>query len=194
MKVLLLVTNLGVFSTYLDDFEKGEEYLNEAKLQFEEIYGDEFHEYSSILYSNLGDLYQRKSEYKKSIDMYQKSLSGTELNNIKEINSLGNAYYRQGEYEKAIEMHKKSIDLHNKYYKSVPHLTLAVNYSNLAQNYIEIGEFDLAAETIQNSITMKMEIFGDEPNQSIAYSYEKLGGQYANQYNIPMQRKCLIEH
>ena len=80
---------------------------------------------------------------KKSIDMYQKSLSDSELN-IKEFNSLGNAYYLQGEYEKAIEMHKKSIDLHKKYYKSVPHLTLAVNYSNLAQNYIEIGEFDLA--------------------------------------------------
>jgi tetratricopeptide (TPR) repeat protein len=99
-------------------------------------------------WGNLGNVYQRKGEWDRAIEMYERSLEtfervGDVHGMAQTWGNLGNVYQRKGEWDRAIEVYERSLetkervgDIHG----------MAQTWGNLGYLYEAQGDKDRAAE------------------------------------------------
>ena len=130
-------------------------------------------------YGNLGNAYQFKGEYKKSIKYYEKSLAlnlkligGEHPNTADVYNNLGVGYYAKGEYEKANIFYEKSLFINLKFFNE-KHPSIANSYHNIGETFFFKTEYDKAIEYLEKALNLRLKIFGEE-HSNIASSYNDI--------------------
>jgi|GEM_PF-856722 len=95
-------------------------------------------------YSWIGSFYNRRRNYSKSIDHFQKALS-LSPDNARIYYSLGAAYINTGQYENAISVLKKAVELRP---------NLAPAYSNLGVAYLRARRFSEAVGPLEKAASL----------------------------------------
>lgn len=103
---------------------------------------DKYSPNSAQNHNNLGDLYGRRKDYRRSIEEYEKALK---LNPYygDVYNNLANTYAQMGQTEKAIETYEKALALNPRLWQT---------HQNIATLYINSKEFDRAIAEIQKAL------------------------------------------
>ncbi len=98
-------------------------------------------------HNNLGDLYGRRGDLKKSAEEFQKAIE-LKPGYADAYHNLGNTYQQMGRTEEAIENYKRAFEFNPQLWQSC---------QNLAAIYFEQGEFKLAKEWIEKAVAANPE-------------------------------------
>jgi tetratricopeptide (TPR) repeat protein len=132
---------------------------------------------TSMLAGTLGLVYEKKGEWERAIEFYQKDLAIAEklgyLHGLAQTyGNLGEVYRMNGEWARAIEFYQKGLDI----FEKLGDLhDLATTYMNLGLVYAAKGEWERAIEFYQKALDI-FEKLGDL--HRLAQTYNNLGEVY----------------
>jgi len=151
---------------------------------------------NSIIYNDIGQLYQEKGLYDKAFKSYEKAIRLNKRNHIAWLN-LGTLYGETGNYSQAVDNIERSLSIHESYKghnnlgliysrmgdndKAIEELKKAIDfnprltkaYMDLGVVYAEIGQFGKALEQFDRALELNPEIADIHYNLGILY--ERLG-------------------
>lgn len=179
--LLILMLNLGIGYTQLDDFKKAKEILNYIKVRDFELVGESKITFAQCLAEieiNIGDTDKALDEINKIYEIFKEINEEFYISETKKIEAM--IYCKLGDYEKANKLFKEAYDLAIKFNQSFELCNALVKWSDM---FIKIGETDKAIEKIKESIPIAEEY---EFYQPLRFSYHKL-------YSIYKERNSLAE-
>lgn len=156
--------------------------------------------YLGQVYNNIAAIFQRKNDYKKSIDYLEKALAYDEEKygkNHPEIavryDGLGIAYSNLHMVDKAIDYHQKALSIFLKVYGEI-HPDTAICYNNLGYAYSEKADYEFAIAHYQKALTISRQFHNDD-HYSIGIRYQNLASAYSKKGDIDeaisLQEKAL---
>ena len=103
--------------------------------------------------NNIGIWYRDDSDYSKSVEYYQKSLTIKEdlgdVRNIgKTLNNIGNVYFMMGDYENSVEHYGRSVEIKEKLQDNKG---LASTLNNIGETYFYQANYDDALLSFRQS-------------------------------------------
>ncbi len=136
----------------------------------------------SIIYNNVGSLYNDKYEFELAISYFIKSIQIQEsLKDFKTIgatqNNIGRLFYQTKNYPKAIEYFNKSIEA-NSIVKDWRNL--GITHINIANIYIEQANYPNAIEELDKSLIRFKQV---DFKRGIQICYNNLGAIFLRQEN-----------
>ncbi len=136
--------------------------------------------------SALAYLLQYMAKYKKSEELYEKSLGIRERvlgeehpDTATSYNNLAGVYWSRGEYKKAEELYGKALGIRERVLGE-EHPDTAASYNNLALVYARQGEYKKAEELYGKALGISERVLGEE-HPDTATSYNNLAGVYVSQ-------------
>jgi len=154
----------------------------------------------SLLYNEVGLVFENDGQYDRAIKYYKKSLSieenvgGKEHKNMATgYNNIAMAYKEKGEYKNALKYLNQSLTI-NKKVMGEEHESTAISYNNIGLVYWKKGDYNNALENHQKSLTIRKEVLGEHHLQT-ARSFNNIGAVYRdkkdNKMALLFYRKCL---
>ncbi len=125
-------------------------------------------------YIKMGFLYERISNYNKSVENYYEAYKiakeqKNKLNLADAYNRLGNLYILDKEYNKAYDYFTKSANIQKELGNQKG---IAATYNNIGEVYRYKGEYDKAIEYYQKAIPINTKM---DNKQWLAINYENIG-------------------
>ncbi|CAF5011005.1 unnamed protein product, partial [Rotaria socialis] len=137
---------MGQLMLRVGHFDQAEELYNEL-LENASHDSDRAHIYHMLgmMKYSQGEYQQAVKFYKKSLEIYRKTLPEDDTSLAPTYNNIGQVYYNMGKYSKALEYYEKS---HKILEISLPptHPDLATSYNNIGLVYDNMGEYSKALE------------------------------------------------
>lgn len=137
----------------------------------------------SLLYNNIGMLYDVMGENVKALEYYYKSLDvyitmeefespaiATTYNNI------GSVYNARGDFSKALDYYTKALDIYESFL-GFENSKVADLYNNLGSVYVSLGDYDKAMDHYTKSLTIRERIHNVH-HPDVANSYNNIGHLY----------------
>ncbi|GAB4304616.1 MAG: hypothetical protein Kow0068_26300 [Marinilabiliales bacterium] len=164
------LNDIGVSSYYLDDYDSGLKYLNDA-LNEAVILNYNKGEADALFY--LGDIHILLGKYGTAIDYLAKSLDiYTKLKDNSGMadcmNGIGNIQMYQGNFEKAKDYFEKALKYGDNFNK-------ADSYTYLGDLYVKIEAYDEAIKYAEKSLQLGKQ---NNDNYVISASLDNLGYAY----------------
>lgn len=148
----------------------------------------DYNEGASYAYDMLGIAYRNKSNYKKAIQLHNKSLEiADKIPNVdfkvSSLNMIGVAYRRMDEIRPALEYHKAALEIAEKSGKNTETnlKNIAVSYNSIGNLYLTLRQGNLAAEQFQKALAIEKQV-GNK--LGIAINYQNLGGIFENRNQL----------
>ncbi|CAF4694808.1 unnamed protein product, partial [Rotaria socialis] len=103
------------------------------------------------LKGNQGKYPEAVTFYKKSLEIYRKTLPEDDASLPPTYSNIGGVYNNLGEYSKALEYYEKSLKIRE---KALPpnHPDLATSHNNISAVYNNLGEYSKALEYFEKSL------------------------------------------
>ncbi|RUA35097.1 MAG: hypothetical protein DSY77_03420 [Bacteroidetes bacterium] len=123
----------------------------------------------SLLYNNLGFLYEKKENYSASIENYNKSINlKSELEDLHGLATsrlnLGNVYLKQNRFKESLEQYEKSLELS----ESIGDSNLKMHlYSNMVKAKMGIGAVEEASLLFQKYNNLRDSLFDQDKMEEI---------------------------
>lgn len=159
----------------------------------EELYDAE-HPYRAIPYNNIGIVYEKLGEYRKSVEYHLKALEIQEKtigvehpNTAASYNNIGLAYSYLSEYDRALEYLVRALRIYEKTLGNI-HPNTANIYNNIGIIYDTIGQYETSERCHLNAIAIRERALGVE-HPDTAMSYSNIGIVYdtIGQYNKALE-------
>ncbi len=143
---------LGLSHHKQGQYEEAEEFF----LQSEEILLEQKNDYGlTVVYNNLGNIYQNKRSFEESIFYLQKSLEIAKRNNnvVAQgivLDNLGNCYHQLENSRRAIALYESAFEIHQQM-NNVQ--SMALNCANRGLAYLMIGNVERARDLATLGLT-----------------------------------------
>jgi len=148
----------------------------------------------SMIWDNLGIVYEHKGEYSTALEYFTKSVEMTkavygEHTNHSSIatsyNNIGDVHRQLGNYDTALEYFTKSMEMTKVVYgEHTTHSILAISYNNIGDVHTQLGNYNTALECYTKSMEMTKAVYGEHTNHSsIAASYGNIGAVHKQVHN-----------
>ncbi len=126
-----------------------------------------------LFFNNLGIAYERKGEFDKAIENYEKSLDIYKLTMdsvgiTKVLCNLGNLYVIKGDYKKGIDYYKEAIKIAEKSKRKDWELSIL---SNLGFAFYKSGETDEAINSLKMAVDMVENLRGKLTGQEFKSAF-----------------------
>ncbi len=107
-----------------------------------------------IAYNNLGETYNKISEYEKALNYFHKAIAiYQDQNNLAELstvyNNIGSIYYSWGKYDKAINFYKKGLKIDKENFFFENH---GKKLNNIGEVYNMWGKYDIALDYFEHAL------------------------------------------
>ena len=179
MRKLGNASNLGATYYSLGDYQKAQEYYEQALVIAREI-SDRFGEGAlGALFGNLGSVYRDLGQVEKAIEYYEQALEiAREIGNRNgegaNLGKLGSAYYLLGQIQTAIDYYEQALEISREIGDRQGE---GADLGNLGIAYRNLGQVEKAIEYSQKALEIAREI-GDR--QSEGNWLGNLGNAYSN--------------
>ncbi|MHA7058801.1 tetratricopeptide repeat protein [Aquimarina sp. M1] len=175
------------YSNFQRDVEKTRYYLDEAESLSNTL---NFAKGKAKVFFIRGILENRKSNYKKSLDFFEKALE--QYKSIQDKSGMADIYvsfgitnYDLAQYYDALDNYKKATEIYKKLDDKRNLITCLINSANV---YSELGRYDSAISNYKEAL-IQSKVTKDE--DGISYVHHNLGTVYMTQGNYPLAIKNL---
>lgn len=172
---------------YIADYSKSLMFYQLSVKEAIRQYGNN-NEILGRVYSNIGDVYQRQSNFDDAIEYYKKALEiadggNRNLYNISTCyNNIGMLYMNNGDYNKALTCLEKSLEIRVELYGQDDNNEVATCYYHIGMAYMHLQSYLKALDYYQKSLEIRRKINGDM-HQDVANSIYSIGFLYFQQGN-----------
>ncbi len=161
----IICINQVAFLTGLGKEDEAIYYANEAEKIIKNKYS------LANLYNNIGAMYDKKKEFKKSLEYHIKALENFELINrisgvMKSYNNIGNVYTKLGAYDKAEYYLLKAKDLIIRD-ENIEMLSIRTNYNCFVKLYEKTGNYKKAYENSKVLAQLNDSIMGLDTKKAL---------------------------
>ncbi|CAM4945659.1 unnamed protein product, partial [Rotaria socialis] len=170
---------MGKLMLNVGHFDQAEELYNELlENASDDIERAHIYHQLGCLKDDQGEYQQAVKFYKKSLEIYRKTLPEDDASLAPTYSNIGAVYKNMGEYSKALEYYEKTIKIEEKSL-SPTEPDLATSYNNIGGVYSSMGEYSKALESYEKSHKI-WEISLPPTHPDLATSYNNIGQVYDN--------------
>lgn len=186
-KLALILSNKGVYYSFIGDFSKGLTYYKKSVSVAKET-----SDFDRIIYcyNKIALVYYSQGEIELTIDYLNKSLKASKKNkgNLAFVyNGLGTIYKNQGKVTLALDYLEKSLEIEEELNNKIG---VAACLGNIAVIYKEQGKNSLALEYLKKSSKLYEEIGAQI---KLAISYNNLGLFYKGRGKIELAKEFFLK-
>lgn len=174
--IAVALTNLGNLYYDKKDFQKVEEFHNNALIIRMNAFGTEDSSVAqsnynlAVLYENIGEYKRAESHYREAIGIWTRVHGPLHPYVGNTLNNLTNTYIAQSKISEAIKIQQRTVAF-NKSIFGIEHHEVAQSLIELGSMYIEQGQYDVAGGTYKEALNIAKELLNPTDPQLAMLMY-----------------------